>query len=210
MLSALARRRARGFSLVELMVAMALGLIVSAAVVALVVAVIRANRQTLQATRLNQELRATLAVIASDMRRARAVEDPLSAALAPGGNPYRAVDTATAGCVVYAYEGAVDGPWHVVRLDGGRVVLHGAAARPANCAPAGAPVVLGSEQVEITALSFTPTTTAASPPQALDENVVREFTVTITGHLVDGDRELSGIARTMSQTVYVRALGTGT
>ena len=67
------RRREGGFTLIEMMVALALSLIVTAAVIALVVAIVRSNRQTLQATRLHQELRATLNLIASDMRRARSV-----------------------------------------------------------------------------------------------------------------------------------------
>ena len=196
--------RPAGFSLVELMVALVLGLIVTGAVVALVVAIIHSNRQTLQATRLNQELRATLAVIANDLRRARSVDDPLSIAVAAGGNPYRAVNTATASCVVYAYDGAIDGPWHVIRLDAGRVVLQGTAAKPANCTPAGTPEVLGSNQVEITQLSFTPTTTVA------DEELVRSITVTIAGRLIDDDQSVSGITRTMAQTIYVRSVGTGT
>lgn len=203
------RAGSHGFSLVELMVAMVLGLVVSGAVIALVVAIIHSNRQTLQSTRLNQELRATLAVIANDLRRARAVDDPLSIAVAAGGNPFRAVDTATAGCVVYAYDDAIDGPWHVIRLDAGRIVLQGAATRPATCSPAGTPEVLGSDQVEITTLTFTPTTTSTNPPQATDESLVRAVTVTIAGRLVDDDQSLAGITRTMAQTVYVRSVGTG-
>lgn len=194
----------RGFSLVELMIAMVLGLIVSGAVLALVVAIIHSNRQTLQSTRLNQELRATLAVIANDLRRARAVDDPLSTAVVAGGNPYRAVSTATAGCVVYAYDDAIDGPWHVIKLDSGRVVLQGAATKPASCSPAGTPEVLGSNQVEITGLTFTPTTTSTT-----DEEFVRAITVTIAGRLIDDDQSLSTITRTMAQTVYVRSVGTG-
>ena len=69
---------ARGFSLIELMVAMVVGLIVVGAVLALVVSIMKSNRQTLQSTRLNQEMRATLAVIANDLRRARSVTDPFS------------------------------------------------------------------------------------------------------------------------------------
>jgi len=201
--------RQRGFSLVELMVAMVLGLIVSGAVIALMIAIIHSNRLTLQSTRLNQELRATLAVIANDLRRARAVDDPLSMAVVPGGNPYRAVSTATAGCVVYAYDGAIDGPWHVIKLDSGRVVLQGAATKPENCSPAGTPEVLGSNQVEITGLTFTPPTTSTTPPQATDESFVREITVTIDGRLIDNDPSLSAITRTMAQTVYVRSVGAG-
>ena len=59
-----------GFSLVELMIAMVVGLIVVGAVLALVVSMIRANNQTIQATRLTQELRATAAVIASEAKLA--------------------------------------------------------------------------------------------------------------------------------------------
>ena len=202
-------RRERGFSLVEMMVALALGLIVTAAVIALVVSIIRANRQTLQTTRLNQELRATLSVIANDMRRARSVEDPLTAAMLVGGNPYRAMDTATAGCMIYSYEGAVDGPWHIVRLENGRIVLEGAAAEPGDCTPGGVSTAIGSDQVEITDLTFSPTTTSSVPPLVTDESVVREFTVTITGHLVDDDASLANVDRTMSQTVYVRSVGSG-
>lgn len=211
MLTGNARRgSARGFSLVELMVALGLGLIVVSAVLALVLAIMKSNRQTIQATRLNQELRATLAVIASDLRRARSVSDPLTTAKAIGGNPYMAVDTATAGCIRYAYDGAIDGPWHVIRLDAGtdRVVLAAATTDAgATCTLAG--TQLGSDQVEITSLTFTPTTTSTNPPLATDERFVRQFTVTITGNLVDQDPELDNISRTMSQSIYVRSLGTG-
>jgi Tfp pilus assembly protein PilW len=202
-------RRVRGFSLVELMVALVAGLIVVGAVLALVVSIMKSNRETLQSTRLNQELRATLAVIANDLRRARGVTDPLTMALAVGGNPYKAVNTANGSCVIYAYDGAIDGPWHVIKLAAGTIVMQGAATKPANCSPAGTPIPLGSNQVEITALTITPITTSTTPPASTDESIVRQFTVTITGRLIDQDPELSGISRTLSQVVYVRAVGAG-
>lgn len=203
------RAQASGLSLVELMVALVAGLVVVGAVLALVVSIMKSNRETLQSTRLNQELRATLAVIANDLRRARSVEDPLTVAMAAGGNPFAAVSTSTAGCVVYAYDGALDGPWHLIKVDSGAVVLQGTATRPASCSSGGTPVRLGSEQVEITALTFSPTTTTSAPPQATDESLVRQLTVSITGHLVDTNSGLASISRTVSQTVYVRSVGTG-
>ena len=106
------RRRERGFTLVEMMVALALSLIVSAAVVALVVAIVRSNRQTLQATRLHQELRATLNLIASDMRRARSVGDPLTVALeeiAEGQVRFRFDENSLAGREALADKEAVIG-----------------------------------------------------------------------------------------------------
>lgn len=208
-LSPRASGRVGGVGLVELMIALVLGLLVTGAVIALVLAMMKSDRQTIQATRLTQELRATLAVIANDLRRARSVDDPLSVAVAPGGNPYKAVSTATAGCAMYAYDGALDGPWHVIRLLNGTIVVQGAAARPADCSGGGTPVQLGSDQIEVTALRFSPTTTAGTPPQATDESLVREVTVTITGHLIDADPALAATTRTMSQTVFVRSVGTG-
>lgn len=197
------RRRARGFTLVEMMVALALSLIVAAAVVALVVAIIRSNRQTLQATRLHQELRATLNLVASDMRRARSVGDPLTVALAPAGNPVGAIDTANLGCIIYGYEGAASGPWHIIRVDNNSVVLATNDARPADCADGDTTTRLGSPQVEITDIQFTPSTDAAS------EMFVREFTVTLSGRLVDTNPNVVQPTRTMSQTVYVRSVGAG-
>jgi len=218
-------RRARasasgGFSLVELMIALVLGLIVVGAVIALVVAILHSNRQTLQSTRLNQELRATLALIANDLRRARAVDDPLTVAMLPGGNPYQAVRasmlSADDGCLIYGYDadedrdGTIESRWHILRRESNaagtaRVGLLSTAARPASGAETGGTAVaLGSDQVDVTRLLVSPVTTAA------DEGSVREFTVTLTGHLVDGDAELADIERTMSQTVFVRSVGAGT
>jgi hypothetical protein len=58
-------------------------------------------------------------------------------------------------------------------------------------------------------LTFTPTTTSTTPPTATNESVVREFTVSITGRLIDQDAELSSLSRTMSQSVFVRSIGSG-
>ena len=83
------------------------------------------------------------------------------------------------------------------------VLLSFSPTAPADCAAAGVEVPLGSDQVDITRLVVSPVTSAA------DAGVVREFTVTLTGHLIDGDAGLADIDRTMSQTVYVRSVGAG-
>lgn len=205
--TSLRRRGEGGFTLIEFMVAMVLSLIVAAAVVALVVAVIKSNRQTLQATRLNQELRATLNLVASDMRRARAVSDPLTEALNVAGNRYGAIDTANAGCIIYGYEGAESGPWHMIRRDNNnRVVLVGETSdtAPADCAGNGDSLtVLNSNQIAITDIAFTPATDINT------QRFTREFTVTITGQLTDTNPNNPPLQRTMSQTVYIRSVGAG-
>ena len=201
--------RARGFSLIELMVAMVVGMIVVGAVLALVVSIMKSNRQTLQSTRLNQEMRATLAVIANDLRRARSVTDPFSTAVLVNGNPFKAVSTSGGSCAIFGYDGAVNGPWHIIKLDSGKVWMLGATSRPTDCDDGSTPVPLGSNQVEVTSLTFDPATTASTPPLVTDEGVVRRFTVTIVGRLIDRDAELSRVTRTMSQEVYVRSVGAG-
>ncbi|WP_242104481.1 MULTISPECIES: prepilin-type N-terminal cleavage/methylation domain-containing protein [unclassified Lysobacter] len=191
-----------GFSLVELMVGSVIGLIVIGAVTALVLSMMRSNRQTLQATRLNQELRATLAVIANDIKRARSVEDPFTIATAAGGNPYEVVDSSTAGCVRYAYSGGPGGDWRSIRRDttNQRLVLSaGSAQGNATCATTG--TELGSDQVLITAFDIQPAVSSAT---------ARRYDITITGRLNDPDTELSGITRTMRQTVFIRSIGDGT
>ena len=224
MLIRLGRAATRGFSLVELMVALVAGLVVVGAVLALVVSIMESNRETLQVTRLNQELRATLAVIANDLRRARSVDDPLSEAMVAGGNRFRSIKTVNGPsdhCVIYGYaidlnhDGILDGDaWHVIKLDeSGPVhglVLLTATSKPTTCpATPSDPPRLSSAQVEITSVTFSPSTTANTPMDANDESLVRQLTVTITGHLVDANSALGGISRTVSQTVYVRSVGTG-
>lgn len=209
------RRRNEGFTLVELMVALVLGLIVVGAVLALVLSIMKSNRQTIQATRLTQELRATAAVIANDLRRARGVEDPFSEAKLASGNRFKNIDYSTPGCIRYAYAGAIGGSCHaIVRAttgaDANRVFL--ATAAPVSglcdtvttCPTAGTGTKLGSDQVRITALTFTPT--APASPTA---ETARSFNLTITGELITGDSELAAVTRTISQLVYVRSIGAG-
>ena len=62
--------RQSGFSLVELMVAMVVGLFVAAIVATMYVSIIRANSTTVQLARLNQDLQASLDVMARDIQRA--------------------------------------------------------------------------------------------------------------------------------------------
>jgi len=175
---------AAGFSLIEMMVAMVLGLIVVSAVITLVLSIIQSNNQTIQATRLTQELRATAAVIAADIKRARGVDDPFATATQVGGNPYRAIDSATAGCLRYAYANAPGGNFHAISLANGSVLLAAANAQPA----CGSGERLNSPFITISVLTFT-------------QNG-RSVTVTVTGALNSNPE----IRRTLTQTIFIRSL----
>lgn len=181
----LRRSSMAGFSLIELMVGMVLGLIVVSAVITLVLSIIQSNNRTIQATRLTQELRATAAVIAADVKRARGVGDPFETATQVGGNPFRAIDAATAGCLRYAYDNAPGGRnFHTISLSNGSVMFADATAQPA----CGAGERLNSPFITISALSFV-------------QNG-RSITVTLTGAL-DSAPE---IQRTITQTIFIRSL----
>jgi len=60
----------QGFSLVELMVGIAVGLIVIAVVLSVYIATIRGSTASLSAAKLNQELRGTMDIMINDVRRA--------------------------------------------------------------------------------------------------------------------------------------------
>lgn len=63
-------RRQFGLSLIELMVGIAVGLVVLASMTVLLVNNVKASKEAVQSARLNQQLRAALDLIASDVRRA--------------------------------------------------------------------------------------------------------------------------------------------
>ncbi|HWU70427.1 MAG TPA: prepilin-type N-terminal cleavage/methylation domain-containing protein [Pseudoxanthomonas sp.] len=190
------RRQAAGFTLIEMMVALVVGLIVTIAVIAFIVAIMRSNNQTIQATRMTQELRAMLAVVANDLKRARSVADPLVAATGAAGNQLYVVNTSTAGCVQYAYEGGIGGNWRAIYRDAAtnRLVLVAADSRAdATCSePDDEVEQLNSNQVAITAFTISPSSSSTS---------VRRYDITITGALSGGN-----VVRTMRQTVFVRSL----
>ena len=196
------RRPARvaGFTLIELMVALVVGLVVIGAVLALIVSIMRANQQTIQATRLTQELRATAELINNEVRRARGVDDPLSVAKLAAGNPFKDV-TVGASCILYAYEGGVGGNFRAIRLDGGKVVVVSAATRAAaGCGTGG--VDLTSENVVIDNLTFT-------APGAPPVDRVRRIEMTITGRLANPASDMGTITRTITQSIFIPSVGVG-
>lgn len=75
--------KATGFSLVELMVAMVAGLIVTGAVVAFTLSSLRANTEFVQSARLTQELRNSMDFISRELKRASYDEVAISYVLNP-------------------------------------------------------------------------------------------------------------------------------
>lgn len=107
--------RQRGFTLTELMVSMALGLIVLSAVVSMLVSSDSMNLSTLRMIRLSQELRGAMSLMARDMRRsgyssnAASFVDTGGTSLFLGSTVFQ-VGTKTSGndCLLYAYDADAD------------------------------------------------------------------------------------------------------
>lgn len=122
------RPRSAGFSLVELMVSLVAGLIVSGAVLTFTVVSLRSSSEFVSATRLTQELRAAMDFTGRELRRAGFDEasmdyvaidvtdirvSPFSPILVEGAGT-------DSGCLVYAYD-RLPGDPGVVNLDNGEI-----------------------------------------------------------------------------------------
>jgi prepilin-type N-terminal cleavage/methylation domain-containing protein len=112
------KKISRGFSLVELMVALVVGLVVSGAVLAFTMSTLKSNSDYVRSTRLTQELRNNMELVTRELRRAGYDQNALAYLAKGSGSPFAHISMATAGnatgtfqCVIYAYdrEGGVSG-----------------------------------------------------------------------------------------------------
>lgn len=110
-------RRNGGFSLVELMIALVAGLIVSGAVLAFAMSSMKSNSEYVLSTRLTQELRNTLDLAARDLRRAGYDDNALRYLGNNNVSPFARLrvetatesDGSTSACVLYAYDRSAAG-----------------------------------------------------------------------------------------------------
>lgn len=188
------QRKQAGFTLVELMIAISLGLIVVLAAVGFVISVAKANSENIQVTRLTQELRSISEVVGREVRRARYVTDPVGL-IGSGGATNR--DTITinvaADCIVFAYDEPPDPPSpggtvsRSIRLSGNSVFLNPAGT---DCTGGNA---LNTPEVVITNLRFT--------------NNGSRVDIELSGRLANAPTgtNLAAVTRTFNKTVYVRS-----
>lgn len=103
-----------GFSLVELMIGLAAGLIVSTALVAFAFSSMKSNGEYVQSTRLTQELRNTMDLVSRELRRAGYDQDALKYLASGDASPFSRLELGNANvnpagtfsCVVYSYDRA--------------------------------------------------------------------------------------------------------
>ncbi|MDY0013040.1 MAG: hypothetical protein RBS40_09140 [Rhodocyclaceae bacterium] len=101
------RKSQRGINLVELMIGLVVGLIVLAAMSAVYLNTSRGSRDTLNANRLNQDLRAIMDIMVADIRRAG-----YWGTADTGNNPFTGGTTnlaVTSSCILYSYDATYNG-----------------------------------------------------------------------------------------------------
>jgi type IV pilus assembly protein PilW len=200
----------RGFTLIELMIALVVGLIVSGAAVALVAAIGKSNSDTVRATRLTQELRATAEVIARDLRRARSDDDPIanvstdSATMLATCNHIAVSGTAPSQCVKYGYGcGGANQTFNAVGLVSSKVYLKQSTAAAPAC-PTAADQVISSSAVNISTMTFQGVGTADA------NGDYGAYTISLAGQLsyqpsVTNSVTITNPTRTISQEVRIRS-----
>lgn len=208
----------QGVSVIELLIAMAAGLLILAATVSTFIVILKSNSENLKVARLNHELRSTMKLVASDIRRAGywslARNDVYQNT---NTNPFLSAATDLQvspdnTCILLSYDRNKDGTLPALNTAGGdkrfgyRVRNQVVQSRPlthttlsCNDPDGDWDEVTSSNVVSVTNLNFTLNTVL------LDVNgsatlTVRNVHITLTGQLVDEPT----ITRTLTQSVRVR------
>jgi prepilin peptidase dependent protein B len=195
-----------GFTLIELMISIVIGLIVLAAVIGMFVSMVKSDNDNLKAIRLNHELRAAMSLITRDIRRAGANQNAaVNSSTTPPTNPFssttgpvtRVTIAGGGSSISFSYDAVSDA---VIELYGFQRNSTAGNERIESCSGSTATgcgiwqPVTDESFVNITNLAFTDTTV---PQNGVN---IREITVTLSGQL----RSDPSVTRTLTETVKVR------
>lgn len=214
-------KRQRGFTLAELTVAMAVGLVVLAGATSALVASNNNNLDNLRLIRLNQELRSLAGLMAADIRRA-GYNGGAIALTGQGSTTPSPFETVTIGtmstagdCILYSYDdssstalpspnsdGTLNGnEYYGFRLNG-NTVQRLSASSAGTCASGTWQALSDPNDVVVTALSFTLTDNEICNATLYSGMHVQTVTISITArpaNIAD-----MAIARTVTESVRTR------
>lgn len=211
----------KGLSLIELLIAMVLGLVLLVGVSELYSNSARTYNDNIKVTRLNQELRAALTMMSNDIRRAG-----FSAAAAPtqwvNQNPFQAIFVnGNANCILFSYDhgngsGSAVGPDGILNTGTGLLVDENFGYRLSGDALQSRVNGLGCDDngwqsltdssITITNLQFALNAQPINGPDADNDGTadyvltVRDVRILITGRLTND----ATVTRTLDTTVRVR------
>lgn len=194
-----ARVKNTGFTLIELMISIVIGLLLVTAVLTIYVSMSTSNVEYLKSVRLNHELRSALSVMARDIRRAGHNRSAASDSTAsPAANPF-SVDggtrlTITGNTIAFAYDAEADGTVETYgyRLNGTTGAIQYCDGTATACTDW--EDLTDASLVEITALTFVEDSSTVS---GITNRVVA---INVTGRL----RNDTEFTRTLGETVKVR------
>lgn len=205
------KQKQSGLSLIELMISIAVGLLLLAGVVTIYSNSVISNSNSMRTAKLNQDMRAIMLMMVNDIRRAGYSGATAAAAgigAGPGTNPFRTINTATPGCILFNYDlnenSTVDNATEDFgyRLSDGMVQ-----SRPAGgTCGAGAWQTLSDDRtITITALTFTPRMGVSSVDTNGDGVIdiwigVRTYDIAMSARLTND----ASVTYTLTESVRVR------
>jgi prepilin-type N-terminal cleavage/methylation domain-containing protein len=214
----LAARKSHGFSLIELMVGLAVGLILLTAMMALVVSVLRANADAVASAKLNQEGRAIGDIMHRELKRARysgLYLDFVGAGASPA-NPFGNITGADASlplvnddCIKFSYDADDDGALDANEvksffLDNGALYFSQASTYAgALCSSSTGALRLSSGDVIVRALTFRQRPDDAATV-AVDEENKNEILVAYELELTRSAGDDTGVTRDFGQVIQLR------
>lgn len=189
-----------GLTLIEMMIAMLLGLLVTGSIIAIFVSNVKSSSENIKMIHLNQELRTVMGFMSDELKRSGYSADP---AVTPSFMDD--FDTSTANCVLYAYD--VDGNglqatgerfgFKLSSINGKGVIQWGQNRTAKTCTSGTWTALTQTGTADITAFTLVPTSVSTANPTIN----VQKLKITITGETVLNPGTAS---RTIEETIRVR------
>lgn len=196
------KKRNKGFTLVEMMIAIAIGLIVASAVVSLFISMTKVNSTYLKSVRLHHGLRSTFDVMVRDIRRAGYNDN---AATQITTNPFSSTGSGTVlsvpttSSIYFSYDDADTSNTNIksygYRLQSGEIQFC-FRQDGSTCSEAGASweSISDTDLIEVTTLSI------AETPVDVNDIRLREISISMTGRL----KKDTVFSRTLNEVIKVR------
>ncbi|MDO9267894.1 MAG: prepilin-type N-terminal cleavage/methylation domain-containing protein [Methylobacter sp.] len=222
-------KKQTGFTLIEIMIALLIGLVILSATISMYVNTVKGSTDTINSARLNYDIESVMLLMVNDLTRAGywgggtdGVDSSTNPFIAGAAN----IQIPTAACILYSYDaddnGTPDnGEYYGFKLQSGAISIRSAdtAEATANCTGTGWSALTVPQDVNITALTFTTAykclnvttslsydTTCAAVVTAANlasgEKAVesRQFNIALTGQLAAD----TTVTKTLNGTVKVR------
>ncbi|MDP1666095.1 MAG: prepilin-type N-terminal cleavage/methylation domain-containing protein [Methylobacter sp.] len=164
-------KKQTGFTLIEIMIALLIGLVILSATISMYVNTVKGSTDTINSARLNYDIESVMLLMVNDLTRAGywggatdGVDSSTNPFIAGAAN----IQIPTAACILYSYDapsalavngdGIVNnGEYYGFKLQSGAISIRSAdtAEATANCTGTGWSALTVPQDVNITALTFT-------------------------------------------------------